>query len=431
MVDLALILLFLALLWAGKTIVEQNRVVRQLTTSMQRRHPFLREREKGTLKRPRWRAFCREINALVEERNRLASDRAGQVGQLEATLQNIQEAVLIINSESGIVLANNACRLMFPHVESFDGRRLEGVLQSSAFLDYVQEVLRGEGGHLREVAFTTPGGVTWTEVNGSAIPGFEEPDSKLYLFVLHDITRLKRLEAVRTEIVANVSHELRTPLSMIKGYVETLTDDEAEVSAAERQRFLRIIQKHTERLNLLLDDLLTLSRLEGSEPQIRREAVTLEELVPDLAEDFADAIRAHRHSLVLKLAENPVAVSVDVPKMAQVFQNLIANAVKYSPDGSTIEVGTEVGEAEVRAWVRDNGVGISREDLPHIFERFYRVDKGRSRGKGGTGLGLSIVKHIVQLHGGRVWAESAPGEGTTILFTIPRPADPKPEAENS
>lgn len=415
----AFAVLLAALLWVCLALRVQHQALQDLLSAVRGRRACICRKGSAFLRSRQWTQICSEINRLTDAWRRNEAGRAGQLGQLQATLRSMQEAVLIINAGSEIVLANEACRRIFPQAARIEGRRIESVLQSAPFLEYVQAVIKGAGGRLGDIEFPGVEGPVWAEVAGAPIPQTDPSEPRLYLFVLHDVTNLKRLESVRKEFVANVSHELRTPLTMIKGYVETLTDEEQRVSESDRNRFLKIIRKHTDRLNLLLDDLLTLSRLEGGDPHLHREVVLLEKIVPGVVEDFEDALQSHGHTLVLNLNPAPVPVSVDVAKISQVFQNLIANAIKYSSDASSIEVGTEAEGGQVRAWVKDNGVGIHAEDLPHVFERFYRVDKGRSREKGGTGLGLSIVKHIVQLHGGQVGAESRVGDGTTFFFTVP------------
>ena len=238
--------------------------------------------------------------------------------------------------------------------------------------------------------------------------------------MLHDITKQKMLESVRKDFVANVSHELRTPLSIIKGYIETLVDGHQTMPLGDRDRFLRTIHRHTDRLNSLLEDLLTLSRLESRSPGLRRDPTPLADLLTSAMDDMRARSTAGEHVLSLTVDPAVGLVPVDSIKIIQVCENLLDNALKYTPDGSRIDVSARPLGSEVEVCVRDNGPGIPEADIPHIFERFYRVDKGRSRDKGGTGLGLSIVKHIVQLHGGRVWVESELGKGTAFYFTLPR-----------
>jgi two-component system phosphate regulon sensor histidine kinase PhoR len=239
------------------------------------------------------------------------------------------------------------------------------------------------------------------------------------IFVLHDITKLKRLELVRKDFVANVSHELRTPLSVIKGYIETLVEDHEGIPVEDRARFLATIHRHTERLNSLLDDLLTLSRLESINPGLRWESVSVTDLVNGVVADFRIRPEAGKHMLTTELDPGIDRMLIDPLKFTQVYENLIANALKYTPAGTRVNVQARRRQEDILLTVEDTGPGIPAEDLPHLFERFYRVDKGRSRDKGGTGLGLSIVKHIVQLHGGKVWVESTLGRGTRFSITLP------------
>jgi two-component system phosphate regulon sensor histidine kinase PhoR len=239
------------------------------------------------------------------------------------------------------------------------------------------------------------------------------------ILVVHDLTRLKELESTRKEFVANVSHELRTPLSMIKGYVETLLDGAKDDPQIAR-RFLQTIRKHSDRLNYLIEDLLTISRLESGRTALNVERFALRGLVDEVCEDLE--ARAREKSMVL---ENEVADGVeargDTERVQQVLFNLIDNAIKYGrPRGRVGIKAQHLGDqGTIEVAVTDDGPGIPAESLNRVFERFYRVDRGRSREQVGTGLGLAIVKHIVQSHGGEVRAESLVGEGATFRFTLP------------
>jgi two-component system phosphate regulon sensor histidine kinase PhoR len=235
------------------------------------------------------------------------------------------------------------------------------------------------------------------------------------------MTNQRKLERVRRDFVANASHELRTPLSIIQGYVETLVDGHQTMSLEDRDKFLHTIQRHSERLKSIIDDLLVLSRLESATPGLKFAPLDLAALLDNLAEDYRRRPSATGHQIAVSCPADLGPVSADEEKLLQVFGNLLENALKYTPKGTRLELGgRSLGENEIECFVADNGPGIPPADLPHIFERFYRVDKGRSRETGGTGLGLSIVKHIVQMHGGRVWAESQEGQGLTIRLRLPR-----------
>jgi two-component system, OmpR family, phosphate regulon sensor histidine kinase PhoR len=418
MLYLISISLALALVFTLSKLRNQRRASRSLAEAIVRKQPLLQEDLPATGSES-WDQLCRETNDLILEVTRLQQLRSGQLTQLEATLGSLQEAVLIVDANNYILLANKALQEIFPRATNILQQRLELVLHSVGFLNYVEAVRKNEAQPQHEMEFADGNRSIWVEVTGTAIPPLNGQRGPWALFVLHDITKQKKLEVVRKDFVANVSHELRTPLSIIKGYAETLVDGHREMPIEDRDRFLRTIQRHTERLNSLLEDLLTLSRLESINPGLQRESTSLARLVASLIDDYRARPAAAGHELRFVIDPNIGELLIDPLKITQVFENLIDNALKYTPRGSHIDISARLREQEVEVSVRDDGPGIPSEDLPHIFERFYRVDKGRSREKGGTGLGLSIVKHIVQLHGGRVWVESERGEGTTFYFGLP------------
>lgn len=400
-------------------LIRQQRMIRDLVDSFERDTLFLFSSNSGPYRTGSFRRLVESINQLIEENRRLRGEHAGQVGQLRATLESMQEAVLIIDRSNRVVLANRASQRVLPEV-NVAGSRIEQSFRNAGIMDFVNHVRSGGHSHHREIEFGSGEQRIWVEATGSTIMGLQPDAGDMTLLVLHNITRLKQLEAVRKDFVANVSHELRTPLSMIKGYVETLIDEDASLPEKTRKKFLDTVARHTNRLVLLLDDLLTLSRLENGNRPLDRNVIYLEHLVTGLAETYRARLEQHGHTLRLELAAERAPVFADESKILQVFENLIDNAIKYSADNSVIEVGTKADQGHVIAWVRDNGAGIAEEDLPRVFERFYRVDKGRSREKGGTGLGLSIVKHVIQLHGGTLDAKSRVGKGTTISFRLPK-----------
>jgi two-component system phosphate regulon sensor histidine kinase PhoR len=244
-----------------------------------------------------------------------------------------------------------------------------------------------------------------------------DPEAGGVLLVVHDLTAAETVNRMRQDFVANVSHELRTPLTSLRGYAETLLDGGLD-DAASREGFVRIIRDQAERLQALVDDLLSLAELERPEAQARRERFDLRELLARHVAAARDG--ADRAGLVLALEDGPpLEVVADRARMEQVIANLLDNALKYTERG---RIDVRAGGEGATAWceVADTGPGIPAEDLPRIFERFYRVDKARSRDKGGTGLGLSIVKHVLSLHGGEVSASSTVGQGSTFRFELPR-----------
>ena len=369
-----------------------------------------------------WPRLCAAVDAMIAEVAQLQQIRSSQLAQLEATLGSLQEAVLMVDAGNRILLANPALQKIFPRAKDIINQRVEVVLHSVAFLDYVDAVRAGRAQPQHELEFVDGTRSTWLEVTGALVTPLDGGPGSWALFVLHDITRQRELEGIRKDFVANVSHELRTPLSIIKGCIETLVDGHRSMPIEDRERFLQTIQRHAERLHSLLEDLLVLSRLESATPGLLREPVHLGELISGLVDDLRGRPLAGDHALTVTIDPGVGTVPADPLRISQVCANLLDNALKYTPRGAHIDVDARPRGETIEICVRDDGPGIPEADLPHLFERFYRVDKGRSRETGGTGLGLSIVKHIVQLHGGRVWVESTLGKGTAFYFTLPRAA---------
>ena len=418
MLQVVSVALGIALLVTWLKLRGHRRALASIRHSIIRRQPFLRDSHPGA-SGVEWDEFCATSNDLLSELGKLQQQQTGQLTQLEATLVSLKEAVLVVDSRNHIMLANNALQQIFPKAVKIIDQRLEVVLHSVSFLNYVEAVKRGEADPQYPIEFVDGADTRWVEVTGTTIPPLDGRKGEWALFVLHDITRQKMLELVRKDFVANVSHELRTPLSVIKGYVETLVDGHDDMPREDRARFLDTIHRHTERLNSLLEDLLTLSRLESINPGLRRESVNLSHLIGQIVDDYRSRPTAQHHALDFQTDPAIEKLLLDPLKLTQVFANLLDNALKYTPAQTKISITTQLRRDEVEIRFADNGPGIPTDDLPHIFERFYRVEKGRSREKGGTGLGLSIVKHIIQLHGGQVKVESGVGQGTSFIMTIP------------
>lgn len=419
MMFVSLVILIAVLLVAFRLLWKQNRRLTTLQEAIKAGQTHLRSEGESDLL-PAWSPLIEEINKLITENNRLAQHSTDKLAQLEATLGNLREAVLIVDESNYIHLANRALRDIFPAARNLVNLRLELIIRSAAFLEYVKNTRGGQVLPRQEFEITEAQSTLCIEASGAPIPS---PDGKSQwaLFVIHDMTQQRKLERLRRDFVANASHELRTPLSMIKGYVETLVDGHHTMPSDERDRFLKTIQRHSERLNDIIQDLLTLSRLESATPGVNFEPLEIAPLLEALGDEYRRRPHAGEHTITVIADPLIGIIQADPVKFSQVFGNLMENALKYTPKGSRIELQAHVlPTGEIEIVISDNGPGIPAEDLPHIFERFYRVDKGRSRETGGTGLGLSIVKHIVQLHGGRVWAESEPGQGTSILIRLPR-----------
>jgi two-component system, OmpR family, phosphate regulon sensor histidine kinase PhoR len=354
--------------------------------------------------------------SLMEEALNQTAERLGQSfaesesrrQELAAMLNSMQEAVIAITSEGSVRWANNVMeRIAGAPIRA--GRPLVHSVRDPDVLACVREALeKGEVSNGRAGSLA-PGRIF--EINAAPLP------SGGALVVLHDVTSIEAAERSRRDFIANVSHELRTPLTSIQGYVETLVEDPNPNSATTRE-FLGIILKNATRMNRLTEDLLALASVESPDYRVNRQPVRASALVRDAIESLGGMVVDSGVELESAGAPDQLVLA-DPDAMNQVFGNLIENALKYGKAGKRIRVGARALDAEVEFSVQDFGPGIAYEHLERIFERFYRVDKARSRESGGTGLGLAIVKHIVQAHGGRIWVESELGAGATFRFTLP------------
>ena len=359
----------------------------------------------------------RHAREEAELRAQRESEVAREAARTAALFDRMVEGILVVGADGRIRLANKAASALFSFRLPASGRtvlettRHHGVSAVVARLEREAEVLDHEL-RLEGVAETR-----FLQVNALALRDAEGRHDGAIL-VFHDLTRLRHLEAVRQEFVANVSHELRTPLSLIKSAAETLIDggkDDPVVTS----RFLEIIDKHANRLTLLIDDLLLLARLDSGRIELNLRPVSLQSAAQDALDDAALIARARQVSLENRVPAG-VAAQADPERLRQVLANLIDNGIKYGREGGRLAVtGRAVDSARVELTVRDDGPGIPGEAKARIFERFYRVDKARSREQGGTGLGLAIVKNVVQAHGGEVRVESSPGAGTEFFITLP------------
>ena len=367
---------------------------------------------------PRFMRLGLNLETLFVRQETLKQQIANERFNLHAILSSMAEGVIVVGLDHTIQLANASFRSLFQLRDDPVGRSILTALREAAVDDLVNRALVAKEAQTGEISLNGRGSATHLAVSTVAI---EDAGGKPRgaVVVFHDISRLRQLEEVRREFVANVSHELRTPLSIIHGYLENLADDPS-LPHEEVARILNVMQRNALRLRTLLDDLLTLARLESGRDKLNLEPINLrafvEEIIADWQLKLAQRNIAAGHSLAFSL---PV-LTADRFRLQQVFNNLLDNAVRYSRGKLTISATPDESHLHIR--VEDDGPGIAPNDLPHIFERFYRADKARSREAGGTGLGLSIVKHIVALHGGSVTAESVLGKGTTITLHFPREA---------
>ena len=360
---------------------------------------------------------AKEAEVLREEHAR--RDARG-VAQQQALFNSMTEGVLLLDAAGRVQLVNEAFARLFSVAGDVRGRTVMEALRLHQVQALVNQTLIE--GQMQDGELTLPGVEEdrYFAVNGAAVISLDGQRQGMIL-VFHDLTRLKQLENTRREFVANVSHELRTPLSLIKGYVETLIDgarDNPEVAL----KFLHTIERHADRLTFLIEDLLTISRLESGQILINLASTELRSVVARVVEDLASRAATRQVTLVNEVPEALQAVA-DPERLHQVFANLVDNAIMHGRVGGTVRIGAQAPtEQTVEVWVQDDGAGIPPEACARVFERFYRVDKARTREAGGTGLGLAIVKHLVLAHGGEVRVEGGLGTGAKFAFTLRRAA---------
>ncbi len=353
-----------------------------------------------------------ELEAIQQRQQQTAAEAKAQQ---QVLFNSMLEGLLLLDRNGRIYLANRAFNNLFGQTTELRGKT---ILEALRVHELAALVARAErDGQVLDYELKLPQlNERWLQVNAAVILN-SAGEREGTILVFRDLTRLKQLERTREEFVANVSHELRTPLSHIKGYVETLLDgakDDPEVST----RFLQTIARNADRLRLLIEDLLTISELESGRVMLTLQSVPLQPLVQKVLDDFRTRAKGKSLTLINHVPE--LSARADSTRLEQVLSNLVDNAIKYGRSDGHVTVAAGLGEeGKVQVSVSDDGPGLPAEALERVFERFYRVDKARSREQGGTGLGLSIVKHIVQGHGGRVWAKSEPGNGATFFFTLP------------
>ena len=405
--------LALAALWTGGQIWFWGRTAR-------RQGEQLRQLDKATPSDSAWlEAFHPELARPLEELAERIQQRVGRLesenNRLGIILESITEAILVVDRDGRVVLANKALANLFGLDPPLEGLLTAEVVRYSTIQDALAGCLADGRRREMEVDLT---GARERHLDMQVAPVFEGNECIGAVAVLYDITRLRQLERIRRDFVANVSHELCTPLTAIKGYAEILSDGAVDDRETAR-RFTGIIENHADRLTRLLGDLLDLSRLESDQLEVELIPCELKLLVDTSVGSVSQA--AAQKQIVIHCDVPPAVQVICDPKLIeQALINLLDNAVKYTPAGGKVRVGTRPVEDTDRLaiYVEDTGVGIPSEDLGRIFERFYRVDKGRSRDLGGTGLGLSIVRHIAEVHGEQVSVQSKLGAGTTFSFEL-------------
>ena len=362
-----------------------------------------------------------DLAASVNEMSREIKDRIDMISRsrtrFETVLLSMFDGVMVLNAKGQISLMNPNLMQALNISENPRGKKPLEVIRNVDVQEMIESALTGPAGtQSREISVMFPEERIYLV---HATPILNEGRTEGGVLVFHDITELRNLERIRRDFVANVSHELRTPASNIKGYAETLLNGALD-DKEHAEDFVRIIQAEADRLANLISDLLDLSKIESGKLEADFQSVALAPVVKRVVEQMSSPAREKDITMLNEIKEDLAPVLADRGMITQVILNLIDNAVKYTGQGGTVRIFSTEKDGKVLVSVSDDGPGIEEKDLTRIFERFYRVDKARSREMGGTGLGLSIVKHIIQEHGGEVSVESEPGKGSTFTFSLPR-----------
>ncbi len=359
------------------------------------------------------------LESIFARQQELDRQMDGRESGTQTILGAMQDGLLVVDARRRITLMNRTFEKLFGLRDPAAGVPLLETVRHATLDWLIAETLRTGEAMRSELSLADSQTHSERHIEVNAVPiknALDETTGAVLLF--HDITELKRLDQIRSDFVANVSHELRTPLSILRGYIETLLDN-PKPSREELARILAIMERHSKRLGLLVEDLLSLAQLESSNATLALSVVRVEELFNNVVRDWREKLAAKNLKVIVDVSPDASTLRADETRLQEVLYNLLENAVKYSRENGQIQLQAARRGPETVLSVSDDGAGISKEDLPRIFERFYRADKARSRELGGTGLGLAIVKHIAQLHGGRVEAESELGKGTTIRVVLP------------
>jgi two-component system, OmpR family, phosphate regulon sensor histidine kinase PhoR len=359
------------------------------------------------------------LESIFARQQELERRIAGRESGTQTILGAMQDGLLVVDARNRVALMNPTFEKLFDLRQPAVGVPLVEAVRHATLDQLIAETLLTGEAIRSELSLADSQTHSERHIEVSAVP-IKKADGEMTgaVVLFHDITELKRVDQIRREFVANVSHELRTPLSILHGYIEVLLD-EPDTSGEELARILSIMERHSKRLQRLVNDLLSLAQLESSEAKLELSRVRVDELFNNLIRDWKERLAAKNLKMIVDLPLESLTLHADGTRLEAVLHNLLDNAVKFSREKGQIQLRAGRHGSDIVLSVADNGLGISKEHLPRIFERFYRVDKARSRELGGTGLGLAIVKHIAQLHGGRVEADSEPGRGTTIRVVLP------------
>ncbi|MCH7519109.1 MAG: HAMP domain-containing protein [Candidatus Dadabacteria bacterium] len=363
--------------------------------------------------------ITRALNHMAQKLNEVFKQLSHEKNQLEAVLSAMSEGVMVVSEKGRIIIINNALKEMFNLADDPIQKPYWEVLRNRILIKLIDGVLENWKPDNKEIFYLYPEERYYL---ANAIP-LNSPDKEI-IVVMFDITEFKKLENIKADFIANVSHELRTPLTAIKGYTETL-EEEAFESPQDQKHFLSIIKRHADRLINIVSDLLVLSEVEGMDALSKEnesndfEEVNIDEIIKSSLEALKTKASEKDLNVSFKSTQSEHIITANRFLLEQMFINLIDNALKYTPDHGKIGIEISSRDKELIVEIYDTGIGIPKESLPRIFERFYRVDKTRSRKMGGTGLGLSIVKHIVIIHGGKIEVQSEEEKGSRFIITLP------------
>lgn len=413
--------LFIALLAAGISLYVSRRISRPIEKLKKDADFFAR----GDLSHRLPGTDLVEIDSLIEALNQMAGqleDRLNtivlQKNELAAVLSSMAEGVIAVDMNEKIISINKAAARIFENLpENLLNRNIPEVIRNPDLQKFINKALSSKK-NLEEDITLYQRGERILYVHNTPL---EDPDGQRsgILVVLNDVTHLRKLENIRKDFAANVSHEIKTPLTAIKGFVETLRIGEV-AEPKETERFLAIIEKHVDRLTAIIEDLMKLSKIEQQDEksEIHLEESSVKSVILSAIQTCREKAKAKNITIDFVCPEN-ISFQIDSRLIDQAMVNLLDNAINYSSEKSDIQISASLKDKELRISVQDHGMGIPKEHLSRLFERFYRVDKARSRNLGGTGLGLAIVKHIAHAHGGRISVESTPGKGSTFSLHLP------------
>ncbi|MDE4542045.1 two-component system histidine kinase PnpS [Thermoanaerobacterium sp. R66] len=358
------------------------------------------------------------INTMSDKLQETIDELYDRNAKLEAILRSLVNGVVAFDENERILLINDSARTMLGIKDNYAvGKHILDVVRNSKFHDVLEKIIKDKGYNIDNFEIDTFN--KHLKIYSSPIVHQVTHKKLGFVVIINDITEIRKLEKIRSDFVANVSHELRTPLTSIRGFIETLREGAID-NVERRDRFLEIIEFEAERLTRLINDILTLSEIENLKEGFVKEDIAIDEEINEIFYIMEKTAEDKNIKLIKDLNCKDVVIKTSKDRLRQMIINLVDNGIKYTPEGGYVKVTTADMENNIVIEVEDSGIGISKENIPRLFERFYRVDKGRSRKLGGTGLGLAIVKHIVESMKGSITVESEVGKGTKFTIVLPK-----------